>query len=258
MSETEDERWQRLARDRYQRPLPRRFYKEATVSPTNSILLDGKPVRTPMKRELVLPTHALAHAISEEWQDQQQVINPHLMPLTKLANTAIDRGSAHAAAIRSEIASYAGNDLVCYRATEPSELVGRQDLCWDPVLQWAKATFGYSWQVTSGMSHLEQPSEALAAAAKHIEGMCPFTLVALHALTTVSGSALIALQLASAGIEAEAAWAAASLDEKWQQEKWGYDREAETALLAKRVEFMAAARFLNLAGNLPGSAGVLP
>ena len=137
--ETEDQRWERLSRDRIHRPLPKRFYKSVAVTDQLGIALDGRNVKTPLKAALVLPTRALAEAVAAEWDAQVDVINPHAMPLTKLANTAIDR--AHYREIKNcaEILEFAGSDMVCYRAESPAGLVQRQTTHWDPIIAWAKA-----------------------------------------------------------------------------------------------------------------------
>src|SRR5436190_10129506 len=137
--ETEDQRWERLSRDRIHRPLPKRFYKSVAVTDQLGIALDGRNVKTPLKAALVLPMRPLAEAVAAEWDAQVDVINPHVMPLTKLANTAIDRANSESSKIATEILEFAGSDMVCYRAESPAGLVLRQTAHWDPIIAWAKS-----------------------------------------------------------------------------------------------------------------------
>jgi chaperone required for assembly of F1-ATPase len=224
----------------------RRFYKEVAISPGLGILLDGKPVKTPLKAPLELPSPALASAVAAEWQAQGSTINPHSMPLTKLANTAIDRASGELKAIRRDILAYAGNDLVCYRAEAPAGLVVRQAHAWDPVLAWARQKTGVEWRTTTGLRHIEQQPEALKALADLLPER-PFELVGCHALTTLSGSALLALMLLEEAISVENAWQSACAEEFWQRDQWGEDGEATARIEAQFREFGAAYQFVNLA-----------
>ena len=249
MSESEEQRLQRLARNQFVKTLPKRFYKQVAVGQDMTILLDGRPVVTPMKSKLVLPNQQLADAITAEWQAQAEVINPHSMPLTKLANTAQDRTGEHAEAIRADIVSYAGNDLVCYRAEQPAELVTRQSLVLDPVLDWAERELGARLLTTNGLQHVNQPPAALACLRPRLAGLGPHVLVALHAMTTLSGSAILALMVQDGAMSAQAAWEAASIEEAWQAEHWGRDEEAEARQQSRRSEFLAAAQFFNLAAK---------
>ncbi len=246
-NEAEDKRFERLSRDRFARPMPKRFYKEVSISASMEILLDSRPVRTPLKAPLVVPNPHLAGAVADEWRVQGEFIDLLKMPFTKLSNTAIDRMPRERQVLIDEIVAFANSDLVCYRATEPAELVGRQSALWDPVLLWAYTAMGASFRAVSGIGHIEQSSEALAACRRKIDGFDDFYLVALQALVTLSGSALLGLMLASGGLKPEAAWAAANLDERWQIEQWGEDHEAKFRNEARWAEFSAAARFLNLA-----------
>lgn len=239
------------------RPLPRRFYKQVSVSATLGILLDGKTVKTPLKAELALPTPALAAAVAAEWAAQAEVINPHAMPLTKLANTAIDRTAGNGEAITRDILAYAGNDLVCYRADYPQDLAARQAREWDPVLAWVKDRTGRAFRPTQGVGHVPQEPEALAALRPLLPDD-PFLLVGYHALTTLSGSALLAMMTAERALPPPQAWEAATLDEQWQAEQWGWDSEAAAAHEARWIEFRAAAEFVYLAKGFAAEAGPLP
>ena len=246
--ETPEERLQSVSRDRTAKPLPKRFYKLVTVSAEHAILLDGRSVKTPMKNPLRLPNPRLAVAVAAEWDAQAEVINPGLMPLTRLANSAIDGIPPARAAVIADLASYAGSDLTCYRADGPAELVARQKAQWDPVLAWAEQRLGAAFRAHSGISHVPQATEALAAVARHAEGFDDFTLAAAHSLATLTGSALLGLMLIDGAVAPEHGWAAAHVDEDWQIEHWGEDDEARNARAAREGDYKAA---LNLVGRIP-------
>ncbi|MCA0434127.1 MAG: ATPase [Proteobacteria bacterium] len=250
---TEDEspevRLQRLAKDRYERPLPKRFYKEASVGDENSVLLDGRPLRTPMKAPLRLPNRALAEAVAAEWEAQQGVINPGLMPVTKYANTAIDRAVSELEKVLEEIVSYAGTDLVCYRAERPETLVRLQAQHWDPVITFARDSLAATFTATTGLSHVPQPGESLDAVAAEAGAVDPFRLTILYNLTTLTGSALLSLMLVRGETTAEKVWAAAHVDEDFQSMEWGVDHEALARREARRGDFDGLVRLLELLGN---------
>ena len=246
--ETEDQRWERLSRDRIHRPLPKRFYKSVTVTEQLGIALDGKKVKTPLKAALVLPNRALADAIAAEWEAQKEHINPHAMPLTKLANTAIDRAAAEKSNIIAEILAFAGSDMVSYRADSPETLVKRQSVHWDPIIAWAKSALKADFETVSTITHKHQSANALYDLEKYIAALDPFSFVAIHNLTTLTGSALLSLMLAAGVISVDAAWRAANVDEDWQIETWGKDEEAMARREARFNEFSACVNFVNLLG----------
>lgn len=224
----------------------KRFYKEATVGAGNAVLLDGRPVRTPGRAPLALPGARLAGAVADEWNAQEETIDPRAMPLTGLANAAIDRIAPDLAAFAKGLAAYGESDLLCYRAEGPAPLVAGQAERWDPLLDWARERFDIAFTVTAGIVHRPQPPETIARLAAAVAARDPFELAGLSPLVTVSGSLVIALALAEGALGLDGAWAAASLDEQWQAEQWGEDAEAATALAARRADFAAAARFLSL------------
>lgn len=227
--------------------LPKRFYKEVSVTSDGAILLDGRPVKTPGKRPLLLPTPALAEAVAGEWRGQGSHIGPSTLLLTKLANTALDRVGPDRARIIAEIVEFAGSDLVCYRAETPPELVERQSRHWDQVIAWALKTLDASFLVTTGVMHRRQPGQALSAMQVHLSRLDPFTLTALHNMMTLTGSALLAAMVIEGDITAVYAWAAAHVDEDFQIEQWGADDEATQRRERRRGEFMACARFAGAA-----------
>jgi chaperone required for assembly of F1-ATPase len=210
------------------------------------ILLDGKPARTPAKAELALPTRALADAIAAEWEAQGDRIDAATMPLTRIANSAIDGAAARLAKVCSDIVAFAGNDLLCYRAEGPEPLVQRQSEQWDPVLAWSRDALGARFEVAKGLMPIAQPEQATAAVATVLDGLDAFRLAALHVMTTLMGSALLALAHARGALTAEAAWAAAHVDEDWQISQWGEDAEAAARRARRWAEMQAASRMLAL------------
>jgi chaperone required for assembly of F1-ATPase len=231
---------------RNMRALRRRFYTAAGVieGPTGfEIALDGRPVRTPARHPLAFPTRALAAAAAAEWDAQGEFIEPAQMPLTRLANTIIDGVAAAPEEVAAEVAKYLGSDLLFYRAEGPERLVARQEQAWDPVLQWAQRELGARFVTGTGVMPLLQPEAALAAARTAIPHQ-PWRLGAVHAVTTLTGSALLALALASGAICCEATWAAANVDEDWNIEFWGEDALALQRRAGRLAEMQAAAKVL--------------
>jgi chaperone required for assembly of F1-ATPase len=226
--------------------LRRRFYDKATTAAAGeafSVRLDGKPARTPAGRVLAAPTFALAQAIAAEWEAQRDLIDPAKMPLTRLANVIIDGVSDRPGPVAAEVERYLASDLVCYRATAPQGLVERQARVWNPVLDWASEAFGASFLQGQGVVHVAQPESALAAARAAIPGDA-WRLGAVHAVTTLTGSALIALALSHARLSAEEAWQAAHVDEDWNTEQWGRDELALERRAFRFAELQAAALVL--------------
>ena len=224
----------------------KRFYKAASIGEGNAVLLDGRPVKTPGRAPLAPPSAGLACAIADEWNAQGETIDPRSMPLTGLANAAIDRIAPAKEAFARGLAAFGESDLLCYRAEGPAPLVARQAEHWDPILGWARDRYDIAFEVTAGIVHRPQPPETIARLAAAVGARDPFELAGLSPLVTVSGSLVVALSLAEGAIGLDAAWAAASLDEQWQAEQWGEDAEAMKALASRRADLTAAARFLAL------------
>lgn len=238
----------RRAQIQMKRPLPKRFYKDVTTERSEEgfrILLDGRPVRTPGKNILAVPSQAIADRLREEWDGQGEEIDPAKMPVTRLVNTAIDGVAANFDAVADEIVRFAGTDMLCYRADSPEGLVNRQRDGWDPILRWAADTKGARFILVEGVMHQEQPAPAIdafaAALAAHTD---PLALACLHTVTTLTGSALLALALAEGVIDAETAWSLAHVDEDWQIEHWGTDEEAFRRRELRREELDVAASVL--------------
>jgi chaperone required for assembly of F1-ATPase len=227
----------------------KRFYKNAATAPGSggvAVLLDGRPVKTPGRESLAVPTEELAEAVAAEWNEQGDEIDPRGMPLTGLANTAIDRVAPDPAAFARGLAAYGESDLLCYRSEGPGELVRRQNEAWDPLLLWARRRYDIEFETVCGVMHRPQPQQTVERLARAVAARGQFQLAALSPLVTISGSLVVALALAEGEIGVDTAWAAATLDEAWQAEQWGEDALAVQALEARRRDFEAAYRFLTL------------
>ena len=228
--------------------LRKRFYERASVGePAGeggfAILLDGKPIKTPQRRALAAPVKALADLIAREWDAQDKVIDPAAMPLTRLANAAIDAVADHAGAVADEVTKYLGSDLLCYRAEAPPGLVARQAQHWDPVIAWAQRSLNARFMLIEGIVFAAQPDETIAAARATIPADI-WRLAAVASITTLTGSALLALALAQGAIDKDAAWAAAHADEDFQMEYWGRDDQALDRRAFRVADFEAAVSVL--------------
>jgi len=222
--------------------LRRRFYARGEVAEGEggfAVLLDGLPVKTPARRALAAPTRALAEALAAEWEAQRDVVDPAKMPLTRLANSIIDGVADAPAAVAAEAEKYLASDLVCYRAEGPDGLVARQAGAWDPVIAWAREALGARFVVAAGMVFVVQPDAALAAARAALP-RDPWRLGAFHAVTTLTGSALIALAVLNGRLGVEEAWRAAHVDEDWNMDFWGRDELALERRAARYAEMQAA------------------
>ena len=231
------------------RKLPKRFYEKAEAAPLeggHAVLLDGKSVKTPSRRPLVVPSEALAHAMAEEWETQAEEVDPRTMWLTKLANTALDLVEPRQEAVVEEIVRYGASDLTCYRAEYPEGLVEMQAAHWDPVLNWAQQELGASFVTTSGLMQVAQDEASLDRLRRAMAGLDAFRLAALHNATTLTGSALIALAMVRGRMDAEAAHQAAHVEETWQAQLCGEDEEERIRLETRRSEIVDTARFLAL------------
>jgi len=229
--------------------LRKRFYSQAHVGEVEGggfpLLLDGKPVKTPMRRALATPTAALAGKIADEWNAQAELIDPARMPLTRLANAVIDAVADARGPVADEVSQYLGSDLLCYRAEAPEGLVEHQTQHWDPVLAWAQRSLGARFVLAQGIVHVVQPSETIAAASAGVPAE-PWRLGAVSTITTLTGSALLALALERGALDAEAVWAAAHVDEDWQMSQWGRDDAALERRAYRHAEFDAAVVVLRL------------
>ncbi|MBV8237571.1 MAG: ATPase [Sphingomonas sp.] len=227
----------------------KRFWKDVTLDADGGVLLDGRPVRTPGRAPLALPTPALAEAVADEWRAVGETLDPRAMPLTGLANAAIDRIAPDPAPFAAEAARYAETDLTCYRADSPAELVERQRAAWEPLLDWARQRYDVHFETTAGVMHVAQPQATLDRLAEAVATRDAFAIAALQAIASATGTIVGTLALAEGAIDAETLWRAAQVDEDWQAEHWGEDELATRAREAKRASFDAAARFLAALGR---------
>ncbi|MHA1166134.1 MAG: ATP12 family chaperone protein [Alphaproteobacteria bacterium] len=229
--------------------LPKRFYDAVSLDEASggfTILLDGKKVRTPARADLTVASRALAEELVREWDAQKKHIDPASMPMTKRANTALDRVRGREEEVVKEIVDYAGADLLCYRAENPEGLVELQNAHWDRVLEWAREDFGPQFRVEEGISHFAQSRQSLDQIRSVFAIKSFFELTPLHTITTLTGSALLALAHAHGFLSADELWAAANVDEDWQISKWGEDAEAVTRRKIRRAELDGDVRFLEL------------
>ena len=226
--------------------LRKRFWTKVDIveeSSGFSLRLDNKPLKTPAKAALIVPTRALADWIAAEWQAQTDRINPATMPATRAANAAIDKVQTQFDEVAGLLTAYGETDLLCYRAPAPVELIARQAAAWDPLLQWSKARFGIDWALTTGVMPARQSADTLAILAAHVAGFTPFQLTAFHDLVAMSGSLVIALAATDGHAAPETLWSASRIDEDWQIEQWGEDDEATALAERRRSAFLHAARF---------------
>lgn len=230
-------------------PNRKRFWRHARVTEHADgfvVLLDARTLSTPSKRPLALPTAALAQGIADEWQALGDEIEPARLPLTRAANTAIDRVAPARTAVVEELAAYGGTDLVCYRAEAPAELVDRQAAAWDPWIAWSRDALHAPLVAVEGVMHRPQPPASLGALQRAVDAHDPFALTALSELVSLSGSLVLALAVSHGALAAEEAWPLSRIDETWQAERWGFDAEAEAGAAARHRDFLQAETLLGL------------
>lgn len=238
----------RRAQIQMKTPLPKRFYKEVSVSKGDggfAVHLDGRSVRTPARALLSLPTEKAARLVADEFTAQEEVIDPVSMPVMRLVNTALDGVANEQQAVLEDILRFASSDLLCYRADTPQGLVDSQNTHWDPVMDWACSTLGARFKLAEGVIHVEQPRESIAVLGSYLaQRSGSLRLAALHLMTSLTGSALLALAVEAGELDAEAAWLAAHVDEDWQISQWGQDAEAVARRNARHRDFTAAVQML--------------
>lgn len=228
----------------------KRFWSEAHVTggaDGYGIALDSRPVRTPGKVPLKLPTRPLAAAVAAEWQAQQGAVDPGTMPLTRAANAALDKVTPQRAEVAAMLASYGDTDLICYRAESPAELVARQAAAWDPLLDWAASTLGARLVPVAGLIPRPQDPQALARLSAQVGALDIWDLTAFHDLVSLSGSLVIGFAALRHLRPAADLWQVSRIDETWQAELWGADEEAATTAARKESDFLQAQRFCDLA-----------
>ncbi|MDA9020146.1 ATPase [Flavimaricola sp.] len=228
---------------------PKRFWKDVHVEEDGSHLLvrlDDKPLKTPSKLTLHLPTRDLAEWVADEWRAQDGVVDPDTMPATRFANSAVEKVAPQFDEVARLVASYGETDLVCYRAEQPAALVDRQADGWDPLVEWVADTFGARLRIASGVMPVTQEQAALEVLASEVRGMNAFALAGFHDLVSLSGSLVIGLAVARGALDPLRGWDTSRIDETWQAEQWGFDEEAEEYASRKRAAFLDAERFYRL------------
>lgn len=231
----------------------KRFWKETTVGEIDNgfqVLLDGRQVKTPAKTLLVVPTRAMAEAIAAEWDAQEGEVDPTTMPVTRSANAALDKVSAQRDEVVAMLASYGGTDLLCYRASEPAELIERQQAAWDPLLDWLAANHRVRLAVGSGVMHVAQDAAGQETLLAAVDRLNNFEIAAFHDLVAMSGSLVLALAVSDGHLNVADGWRLSRIDETWQEEQWGEDEEATELAEKKFKEFSSAARILGLCRNV--------
>ena len=227
----------------------KRFWRSASAVELEggfAIELDGRRVKTPARADLIVPALRLADAIAAEWNGCGETVEPRAMPLTGIANAAIDRVTFDKDQFAASLARYAESDLTCYRAESPQALVKRQTESWDALLSWARRRYDVDFVCQRGVMHVAQPEETICKLGHAVASLDAFHLAGLSPLVTIGGSLIAALAVLEEMMPATEAWEAVSLDDRWQMEQWGADAEAEAALDLRRQDFLVAARFLEL------------
>ena len=230
----------------------KRFWTDATVAEAAdgfAVHLDGRAIKTPAKSALIVPSQALAAAVAEEWQNQSDVVDPESMPITRLANSALDKVTPQFDAVVDHLVEYGGSDLLCYRADRPDSLIARQAAEWDPLLAWAQTHHGISLALQTGIMPIDQPQDALSQMRDLTHAMSPFHVAGFHELVTISGSWIIGYAAFVDAFLQDRLWAAACLDELFQAEQWGEDAEAEEIRTRRQLGFATGRRFVELLGS---------
>lgn len=232
----------------------KRFWKTVSVveGPEGfGLNLDARPMRTPGKQLLIVPTPAMADAIAAEWRAVDKIVDPGIMPVTRAANSAIDKVTPQFHEVADLIAAYGASDLLCYRAPAPAELFSAQAAAWDPFLAWAAQTLKIRLNVTQGITPIDQPAASLRAVAARVQACSPFQLTALHDLVSISGSFILGLAATHPQFDPDSLWRVSRFEEDWQARLWGHDEDASAIAEIKRLDFMAAHRFWQLSSAKP-------
>lgn len=232
----------------------RRFWKDVRTEAVEggyTVRLDTRPIRSPAKRPLLLPTPAMAEAVAAEWAAVAEVVDPGAMPVTRSANAAIDKVAVQFGEVAGLVAAYGGSDLLCYRAARPEALVRAQKEAWDPLLDWAARSYGAPLVTTVGVVPVAQPPESLARLAAPIRAASAFELTALHDLVSLTGSLVLGLAATSGAFEPETIWRLSRIDEDWQAAQWGEDEDAADAAARKRADFLHARHFWEISAPRP-------
>ncbi|NNC47281.1 MAG: ATPase [Sphingomonas sp.] len=227
----------------------KRFWKAVTAEPIEdgfAIRLDDRAVKTPSRNDLIVPTQSLSNAIVAEWESVEESLNPAEMPMTGLANAAIDRVAPAREAFAYGLAAYGEDEMCCYRADGPAELATKQAVTWDALIDWAARRYDISFETTVGIMHVEQPKATLEQLRAAVVAEDAFTLAGLSPLVSAGQSLLVALAVRHGALTPEQGWAATRIEEEWQIAQWGEDEEARKSSAARKADFLAGARFLDL------------
>lgn len=227
----------------------KRFWEKVTVDEVEggfAVHLDAKPVRTPLKTLVVVPTMPMAEAMQAEWEAQDEKVAPLTMPVTRAANAALDKVTPQHAEVVDMLAAYGDSDLLCYRAEGPDALVVLQAEGWDPLVDWSATQLGAPLQVRTGIMHAPQDAGSLKALHAHVSALDAFRLTAFHDLVAITGSLVLGFAVARGRLEAAEAWSLSRIDESWQISQWGEDEDASKQANFKRQDLLAAARFYAL------------
>ena len=235
-------------------PAMKRFWDTATAAPHEkggfTVLLDGRPMRLPGGGPLHLPNLPLAEALAREWQEaggaKDGEMTMEMVPLTRLAATAIDRVTPDPTPSVEAIAQYGETDLLCYRGDDP-RLAAIQAAEWQPLLDWAVQAMDAPLLVTTGILHVQQPPESLAALKRAVAALPPLELTALGLAVPLLGSLVLGLAMTHGRLDAAEATRLALVEESWQQDFWGEDAEAVARRRAIARDVLLAESLMRLA-----------
>ena len=234
----------RVAEPSRESQLPKRFYKSVDVEQQDDVhvvMLDGRTVKTPGKALLASSSEVIANHMAEEWNGQEERIDPMTMPVTRLVNTAIDGVANEMQAVKEDIIHYSCSDMLCYRAAQPQPLVDRQTAIWDPYIEWSQAALGARFELAEGVTYIEQPPESISAFSVHVGQINDaLVLAAAHVVTSLTGSSILAMAAVKGDWGLDEIWSAAHLDEDWNIEQWGEDFEAQDRRAARFKDMKAA------------------
>ncbi|SNB61370.1 Chaperone required for the assembly of the F1-ATPase [Arboricoccus pini] len=231
--------------------MAKRFYKDVQASAAEdgfAILLDGRPLRTPVRRVLILPTRALADLVAEEWAAQAKEIVPDSMPLTRLATTVLDLMPTRRTDAEAEILGYGETDLLCYRAAHPQDLAARQAEAWQKWLDWAHLHLDSRLVTTTGIAAIQQDEGALCGLKRAVKALDDWRLTALHAATSLMGSIILGLALQRGALTPAEGFEAAVLDELYEMERWGEEADLLQRHARLRRDLEAVSAFLAALG----------
>ena len=223
----------------------KRFWKNVHVVPSEArylIKLDDKILKTPAKRQMELPTEALAKKVASEWDEQVEEIDPTTMPFTKSANAALDKVSEQFEEVGSLLGEYGDTDLLYYRADSPPELQKRQKIGWDPIVKWAENTFKVKINCGTGIVYIPQNEQMFSEIRIKISNLSIFELTAFYDMVSITGSLILGLAIINGRLSAEEAYQLSRVDELWQLEQWEDSAEGSFTTFRRRLRIITAWR----------------